>query len=279
MTAYSLPRNIWRGVYPALIFVGLVNVATLAVWLLLGEWLDLMWCSAIGDLVAGAVLLPIYLFSCREGDGFRRPGLLAPALLAFGAFVGFWFLFIGFVGATDVVRFFPDYQDLNDTIVNEGGFLSQFVAFALIGPVVEELCFRGIILKRLLKWLPTWAAILIQAALFGAAHLNLFQGLYAFCMGLLFGFLYARFRSIIVSTAAHFAFNFTQVMITAFIYRPALAEAAEDLEEATGGGISGSLVLLSIGVMMFAVFWFFLLRREKAAKIEPYEDGLSDFAL
>jgi membrane protease YdiL (CAAX protease family) len=264
MINYSLPRNIWRAVYPALIFVALMNAGAIAALLILGERIDIIWCNAIGYIIAAAALVPIWLKTRGYDDGYSRPNLFAPSVLAFCAMVGFWFLFIGIMGAIDVTRFFPSYEQLNDSILNEGTFFSQLIALAIIGPILEEMCFRGVILKRLLTWLPTWAAIIIQAALFGAAHLNLFQGIYAFSIGLLFGSLYTSFRSIRVSTAAHIGFNLTQVVITATLYRPQLPELPAD----DTGDVTGYLPIIAIGAVVFTIFWFLLLRRKKAVQTE-----------
>jgi LPXTG-motif cell wall-anchored protein len=265
MKTYSLPRRIWRIIYPALIFIVLVNGVAIAAFLFLGKWLDFMWCSAIGDLAAGLALLPIWLKMYKDNDGYTSGRSVPVILLTAGLMVGGWFFYIGFMGVTDIVnRFFPEYMKLNNSIIYEGTFLSQFFAFAIMAPIVEEICFRGIILKRLLTWLPAWAAILLQAVLFGAVHLNVFQSLYAMCIGIVFGIIYIRFRSVVVTFAAHFAFNFTQVMMTALIYRN-----QEPIAPGETSDIIGNLIFLAIGVVLFAGVGFFLLKRKKAVKIEP----------
>ncbi|MDR0937381.1 MAG: CPBP family intramembrane metalloprotease [Oscillospiraceae bacterium] len=270
MATYPLPRRIWRILYPAIIFLVLINAVTIGAMVLFSEWLDIMWCSAIGDLFAGAALVPIWLKERGDNGGYTNARSVPVLLLTAGLMVGGWFLFIGFTGVTDIVnRFFPEYMELNNSIIYEGTFLSQLAAFVIMGPVVEEICFRGIILKRMLKWLPAWAAILIQAALFGAVHMNPFQSLYAACIGLLFGVIYTRFRSVLVNIAAHFAFNFTQVLITATIYRTQETPATPD----ETGDFIGSLIFLAIGVVVFAGFGFFLLKQKRAVKIEPEGGG------
>ena len=53
----------------------------------------------------------------------------------------------------------------------------------ILAPVGEELVFRGLTYRFARKALPFWGANILQAALFGVMHLNLFQGLYAFFLG------------------------------------------------------------------------------------------------
>lgn len=72
-----------------------------------------------------------------------------------------------------------------------------FVTASFVAPVVEEVVFRGAILRALLqkKWNP-WIAIVISAAIFGIIHFNLTQGVSAFVVGIFMGWLFYRTRSI-----------------------------------------------------------------------------------
>lgn len=85
--------------------------------------------------------------------------------------------------------------------------LPAFVATCLIAPVVEEMLFRGILLRSFLTRYPRGAAIGYSALYFGVAHLNIYQFLLAFLLGLLLGWLYERSRSLIPCIALHAAVN------------------------------------------------------------------------
>lgn len=87
--------------------------------------------------------------------------------------------------------------------------LPAFIATCLIAPVVEEMLFRGILLRSFLARYPRGLAIGYSALYFGAAHLNIYQFSVAFLMGLLMGWLYERSRSLIPCVALHAAFNST----------------------------------------------------------------------
>ncbi|MCQ2129376.1 MAG: CPBP family intramembrane metalloprotease [Bacteroidaceae bacterium] len=98
--------------------------------------------------------------------------------------------------------------------------MQSFVGFLFVGilaPVVEELVFRGVILKHLLLTRKFanghWLAIAITAALFGLAHGNLAQMPHAFLLGLLLGWLYYRTGSILPSIALHLTNNVTAVVL------------------------------------------------------------------
>lgn len=95
------------------------------------------------------------------------------------------------------------------------GGLGAIVLACLIAPVVEEMLFRGIILRSFLRQYPPGVAIVHSAAVFGMAHLNMYQFMLAFLLGLLLGKLYERTRSLLPSMLVHGCYN-TAVTILAW---------------------------------------------------------------
>lgn len=86
--------------------------------------------------------------------------------------------------------------------------LTWVFAVVILPPLVEETVFRGLILHYLKKGgARFWAANLIQAVLFGIYHGNLVQGIYAFCIGVLLGYLAERYGSLIIPVMVHALFN------------------------------------------------------------------------
>ena len=86
--------------------------------------------------------------------------------------------------------------------------LTWVFAVVILPPLVEETVFRGLILHYLKKGgARFWAANLIQAVLFGIYHGNLIQGIYAFCIGVLLGYLAERYNSLIIPVLVHALFN------------------------------------------------------------------------
>ncbi|MCY6372744.1 CPBP family intramembrane glutamic endopeptidase [Clostridium ganghwense] len=84
---------------------------------------------------------------------------------------------------------------------------------AVLAPIFEEVIFRGIILNGMAKRLNTKIAIIISAFLFALVHMNLVQGINAFLLGILLGFIYLKTRSIYLSIFAHFINNSVGIMI------------------------------------------------------------------
>lgn len=91
--------------------------------------------------------------------------------------------------------------------VTVGSGVVGLVFVAAIGPLVEELLFRGVILGGLLShYRPRWAVV-VSAVLFGVVHLNLWQFVPAFGMGLATGWLFMRTRSLWPCVAFHGIYN------------------------------------------------------------------------
>ena len=85
----------------------------------------------------------------------------------------------------------------------------RFFAVVIVAPIVEEICYRGVMMNRLLASVRPVVAIVVQAAIFGLMHLNLVTSFLAFIFGIASGILYLRFRELWLCVVAHMAFNIT----------------------------------------------------------------------
>ena len=88
-------------------------------------------------------------------------------------------------------------------------------SIAVAAPVFEELLFRGLVQRTLTEAFRPWLAIVLQAAMFGAAHGFIFQSGFAFAVGLILGIVYERTRSMWAVMLIHAVFN-VSVIITPF---------------------------------------------------------------
>lgn len=86
--------------------------------------------------------------------------------------------------------------------------LGYFV-IGLLAPFVEEVVFRGAVLRALLRCWPghVWRSILVSAVLFSAAHLNPAQLPHTLLAGVLLGWFYSRTGSIIPGVVFHWVNN------------------------------------------------------------------------
>ena len=78
----------------------------------------------------------------------------------------------------------------------------------ILAPIGEELIFRGVTMRLARRALPFWLANIFQALMFGIFHMNWIQGIYAFALGLLLGYVCEKGGSIYYSLLMHILFNF-----------------------------------------------------------------------
>lgn len=82
-----------------------------------------------------------------------------------------------------------------------------WVGAIFIGPVVEECMFRGVLLRGLLTRYKPVTAVLLSAVLFGLIHVRLHQVVPATFLGLLFGIVFLKSRSLIHTILLHMLSN------------------------------------------------------------------------
>ncbi len=86
-------------------------------------------------------------------------------------------------------------------------FIVEIVAVGIMGPLVEELIFRGCIYTRLRRGMPTAAAVIISAAAFGMAHGVFIAFCYATVLGLMLAYTYVKFETVLAPFILHMGFN------------------------------------------------------------------------
>jgi len=83
---------------------------------------------------------------------------------------------------------------------------SVFLAL-IVAPIGEEILFRGVILRGFQSVYGNLRGLLFSALLFGAVHLNLYQFMGGFLLGLFLGWLFIRTGSLVPSVIAHAVYN------------------------------------------------------------------------
>ena len=88
-----------------------------------------------------------------------------------------------------------------------GAKVIGFLAIVVIGPIVEEMLFRGYLQTALSKRMKPWLAIVLASCAFAAIHLQPAAFPMLALVGGVFGFLYHRTGSLRVSMALHMLNN------------------------------------------------------------------------
>ena len=113
---------------------------------------------------------------------------------------------------------FTEQLDLTNSIEMQQVAMSRnkigVFTLVLFGPIVEELVFREAWIGYLTRHrVPRVPAILSSAIIFALIHFNLAQIPYAFIMGLVFGVIYVKTRSVVITSMIHILNNAISVWL------------------------------------------------------------------
>ena len=83
----------------------------------------------------------------------------------------------------------------------------SFISVSIFAPFFEEWLCRGVVLRGLLKKTDPKLAIILSAVFFALIHMNPWQAVPAFLLGLIFGYVYYKTGSLKLTMLMHFANN------------------------------------------------------------------------
>lgn len=129
--------------------------------------------------------------------------------------------------------------------------LAGFLTVAVAAPILEELIFRGIVLKTFLKKYKPMKAIVLSALLFGIVHFNPWQFIAAFAMGIAIAWVYYQTKSIFPAIFIHFVNNFS-----GFILGKKYGDINLSTYELVGS--TTNYILLIVGSILIIVLSYFL---------------------
>lgn len=123
---------------------------------------------------------------------------------------------------TGISILFPSWLTAYEELLESAG-MDDTLTFGLLlysvilAPICEELMCRGVTMSSAKRALPFWAANILQAFIFGLLHMNWLQGTYAFCLGLVLGYICEKSGTIYCSILLHMLFNFWGTSLEASI--------------------------------------------------------------
>lgn len=169
-------------------------------------------CDAVFLLIVAVIL------AIRRGDAVRNLGIskTTPSTLAlcclFGASANIFFSF-----AVSVIPW-PDsvvnsFAEKYSAIENPSSLLMNVLIYAVITAIVEELVFRALVISELSQSFGRTGCIVISAAIFAAAHLNIVAALYTFVIGIFLSSVYFRYASVWPGVVIHMFFNIVGVLM------------------------------------------------------------------
>lgn len=158
-------------------------------------------------------------------------------------------------------------KDVFDNMLKDSPVWITLISVSVFAPFFEEWLCRGIILRGLLTSQKPLVAITVSAAFFAILHMNPWQAIPAFCLGLWFGYVYYKTGSLKLTMLMH-CVNNTFAVIFSQIDKFAEAETFLDVMSPWAYGIA-YFVLLILFAGSFLLF----------SKIEVNKGGAGNCAL
>lgn len=214
--------TVWGIIYPQIIYGAVSSIIQLAFLgaLFIYEFFtgkidalsvfasNIMLLTGLAALFAIPILSYVYIRNKKRELG--KPSYISPSFITCITCI------LGAAGAAVVCNLitaviFTGYKDVAFDEVNEiiygSNFYTAILAGVILGPIAEELIFRGIIHRKIAYNYNSIAAIIITAIAFGIFHGNVTQGAYAFLMGLMLSYAYFVTDRIWICMLMHISAN------------------------------------------------------------------------
>ncbi len=196
---------VMKQVFTAILVIGTVGFFVPPLYKLVMGKADAVNTSIISSALYSMVLLIIFSKSkwcVLTAEYFRsRPW----SVLLWSSLAGIGWI-ITASALEEVMPRLPDFAGghMLQLINNDFGYF----ALCLFAPMIEEMIFRGAVLRTLLRSMHSrWGAIAISALLFALIHMNPAQMPGAFLAGLFLGWLFSRTGSILPGVVFHWVNN------------------------------------------------------------------------
>ncbi len=134
-----------------------------------------------------------------------------------------WYFLIGIgilasLGISKLVTIFPidnilgSYSDVNNNF-EANSLITQVFSLVILGPITEEIIYRGLIYKRIKGYSDVVVGIYISSIIFGIVHFNLVQGLYALALGVILCYVYEKYKTIFAPIILHISANLMALIV------------------------------------------------------------------
>lgn len=128
------------------------------------------------------------------------------------------------------------------------------ISSVIMTPIAEELVFRGVILKKSNNGIPFYAANIFQSILFAMVHMNWIRFIYTLPTGLIYGYVYKRYKSLMPTIILHILNNAVALLIKKYNY---------SAKEPVNVSITFLISLVFLGLFLLFIYYYFIKKEEK----------------
>lgn len=186
--------------------------------------------NSLGFIITSSILTPLTFLgvfliynktrkisysACKLKFNLNITSILILLAISFVCVFGLQYLINGIDMGLEAIGY--NITQISIPLNNGWWLILNIFVLAFLPAVCEELIFRGIILNGLRKNIKDIYAVLLSAFMFALMHGRIEQFIYPFILGLVFGWLVIKTKTILSSMIVHFVNNLL-VIIISFIY-------------------------------------------------------------
>ena len=162
-------------------------------------------------LIMFAILLPLLLFVYKKyyiKNDFKLKNLIEPIIFGITISLIYNIILYNF----NNLYYFTDKFHLNNISI-----FVQILSSGIIGPILEELLFRGIVYNKLKDFNKPITSIILTSILFGLMHNNIMDVIYGFGVSFILIYLYEKYKTLKAPIVMHMFLNITIIVILPLI--------------------------------------------------------------
>lgn len=103
--------------------------------------------------------------------------------------------------------------------ISKVSLIIQIISSGILGPILEELMYRGIVYNKLKEFNNENLSTIITSILFALSHNNIINGIYAFFVSFILIYLYKKYKTLKAPILMHIALNVTVILILPLIVK------------------------------------------------------------
>lgn len=257
----------------------------------------------LGIWIGIQILVTLIMIIAATANGAEISGvintIMAPSLLISDALVIILLIAIRYCKAKELIQLVPkdiflislifgicgmlavdmiaEPLDIPNVLADQFKDLSKsvmgFLAICIIGPVMEEIMMRRVILTEMSKLTNSmWGGILISALMFAVIHLNPIQVVFALPAGIILGWLYCKTGSLFVPICLHILNN-TISFITIRMDAGSDSESPLSITKPLGLALFCVILIITIASLIWINRYYSKKAKEEQAAIEAQSES------
>lgn len=233
---------------------------------LFAENIYIQWLLGVGPMYL--IGFPVFYLIIRNMKTFipKKTKLDYKEFIALFA-IGEAFMFVGNTIGTTLNSFISsllghEVQNSTADLIEKSPLWLIFIIVVVIGPIIEELLFRKLLIDRLGRFGARFA-IILSAIGFGLFHGNFYQFFYTTLLGLVLGYIYVNTRNVKYTVIMHMLVNFLGSFVSLLLI--SRLDEFEKIAEALEAGIlenidmtafvQNLMVIASYSIVQYTI-WF-----------------------